>query len=283
MIRRSSVAIAVAAFFIAGCSSDSPAPGGKTAEKAQPGANSASAAAGIQVTPAAKAQIALVSGRPSGTRLRLEFTPEGCTGMKTHLDIQLDPAGAEDSVQDCGGLYCVYLTEQFPLVQGALIDWKEKEQGFNVTFPNKTRENQIKTTKWINEEAEKRLKQLDEKDRTTGRLAERIAEMRKLSLDDPENELGHFHFGQLLMVDGQYGEAAKCFDRTLAIAPDFLKAAQLLGECLVKDGQKARAIEVLSKGWTTADNRGDVPSRDAMAALLTSLGAPIPQSLPNKK
>src|SRR5262245_54177432 len=238
MIRRSSVAIAVVALSIVGCGSDSPAPRTRANAQVQPEGKSASADAGIQVTSAAKAQIAKVSGRPTGTQVRLEFTPEGCTGMKTHLDIELDPIRPQDSKQDCGGLYCVFLTEQFPLVQGALIDWKEKERGFTVTFPNKTRENQVKTTKWINDEAEKLAKRLDDEDRASGRLAERIAQMRKLSVDDPQNELGHFRLGQLLMVDGQHGEALKSFERTLAISPDFSKAAQLLGECLLKTGQK---------------------------------------------
>ena len=43
------------------------------------------------------------------------------------------------------------------------------------------------------------------------------------------------------------------------------------GEC-----QKARAIEVLTKGWTVADKRGEENVREAMAKLLVSIGAPIP-------
>jgi Fe-S cluster assembly iron-binding protein IscA len=282
MVRGHSVAVVVLS--LVGCSSEAPAPRERTTSEVQPvERKSASVDAGVQITPAAKAAIAKFSGRPAGTQVRLEFTPEGCTGMKTHLDIELDPVRPQDSIQECGDLYCIFLTEQFPLVQGALIDWKEKEQGFTVTFPNKTRENQIKTTKWINDEAEKRLKRLDEQDRATGRLAERLAEMRKLSVDDPRNELGHFRLGQLLMVDGQHAEAAKSFERTLTISPEFSKASQLLGECLIKLGEKQRAIEVLSKGWTTADKRGDEPAREAMAALLSSVGAPTPQGLSNKK
>jgi Fe-S cluster biosynthesis and repair protein YggX len=37
------------------------------------------------------------------------------------------------------------------------------------------------------------------------------------------------------------------------------------------------ATEVLTTGWKTADERGDRLPRDAMAKLLTELGAPIPQ------
>lgn len=108
-------------------------------------------------------------------------------------------------------------------------------------------------------------------------LAERIAQFRKMATDDPENELGHFRLGQLLMEDGQHAEAVKSFERTLELSPQFSKVYQLLGECLMKLGDKDRAIEVLTTGWKTADERGDRLPRDAMAKLLTELGAPIPQ------
>jgi Fe-S cluster biosynthesis and repair protein YggX len=107
-------------------------------------------------------------------------------------------------------------------------------------------------------------------------LAERIAQFRKMATDDPENELGHFRLGQLLLEDGQAAEAAKSFERTLELSPQFSKVYQLLGECLVQLDQKPRAVEVLTTGWTTADERGDKMPRDAMGKLLTQLGAPVP-------
>lgn len=109
-------------------------------------------------------------------------------------------------------------------------------------------------------------------------LAERIAQFRKMATDDPDNELGHFRLGQLLMEDGQHAEAAKAFERTLELSPQFSKVYQLLGECLIKLDQKPRAAEVLTTGWTTADDRGDKMPRDAMARLLTQLGAPVPKA-----
>lgn len=109
-------------------------------------------------------------------------------------------------------------------------------------------------------------------------LAERIAQFRKMATDDPENELGHFRLGQLLMEDGQFAEAAKSFERTLELSPQFSKVFQLLGECFIKLDQKDKAVEVLTTGWKTADERGDKMPRDAMAKLLTSLGAQVPQA-----
>ncbi len=108
-------------------------------------------------------------------------------------------------------------------------------------------------------------------------LADRIAQFRKMSTDDPDNELGHFRLGQLLVEDGQVREAIPAFRRTVELAPEFSKAYQQLGEALIQDGQKDEAIKVLTLGWATADGRGDKMPRDAMGKLLTDLGAPIPK------
>ena len=80
-------------------------------------------------------------------------------------------------------------------------------------------------------------------------LAERIAQFRKMATEDPDNDLGHFRLGQLLMEDNQFAEAAKSFERTAEINPHFSKVYQLLGECLIKLDQKPRAVEVLTTGW----------------------------------
>lgn len=108
-------------------------------------------------------------------------------------------------------------------------------------------------------------------------LHERIAQFRKMATDDPDNELGHFRLGQLLMEAGDFTEASKSFERTLELSPEFSKVFQLLGECLLKLNQKEKAIEVLTRGWSVANDRGDKMPRDAMATILAKNGAPIPQ------
>lgn len=108
-------------------------------------------------------------------------------------------------------------------------------------------------------------------------LSDRIAQFRKMTTDDPENELGHFRLGQLLMDDNQHAEAVKSFETTLQLSPQFSKVYQLLGECFTKLGDNAKAVEVMTRGWTVADQRGDKMPRDAMGTMLTKLGAPIPK------
>ena len=109
-------------------------------------------------------------------------------------------------------------------------------------------------------------------------LAERIAQFRKMATDDPDNELGHFRLGQYYIEDNQPAEAVKSFERTLELSPQFSKVFQLLGECHIKLDQKEKAIEVLTKGWHNADEKGDRLPKEAMAKLLASIGAPVPQA-----
>lgn len=109
-------------------------------------------------------------------------------------------------------------------------------------------------------------------------LDERIAQFRKMATDDPDNELGHFRLGQLLLEDNRPAEAVKSFERTLELSPQFSKVFQLLGECFIKLDQKDKAIEVLTKGWQNAEEKGDRMPKDAMEKSLKSLGAPVPQA-----
>ena len=110
-------------------------------------------------------------------------------------------------------------------------------------------------------------------------LTDRIAQFRKMATDDPENELGHFRLGQLLMEDNQPAEAVKSFERTLELSPQFSKVYQLLGEAFVKLGDNAKAIETMTKGYAVADERGDKMPRDAMGMQLAKLGAPIAKAI----
>ena len=108
-------------------------------------------------------------------------------------------------------------------------------------------------------------------------LQERIAQFQKMANDDPDNELGHFRLGQLLMEDGQYEGAIKSFRRTLELSPQFSKVFQLLGACLMKLGRHDEAVEVLTQGFQVADERGDNIPRDEMSKLLVELGQAAPQ------
>src|SRR5256885_7045298 len=100
-------------------------------------------------------------------------------------------------------------------------------------------------------------------------LEERIAQFRKMALDDPDNELGHFRLGQLLMEDNQVEEAARSFQRTLVLSPQFSKVYQLLADCQIKLGRRDEAIATLQEGYKIADQRRDKMPRDAMGQMMT--------------
>jgi Fe-S cluster biosynthesis and repair protein YggX len=109
-------------------------------------------------------------------------------------------------------------------------------------------------------------------------LPDRIVQFRKMASDDPDNELGHFRLGQLLMEDGQLEEAVQSFRRTLELSPHFSKVYQLLGACLSKLNRQPEAIQVLREGFAIADARGDNIPRDEMVKLLVQMGEPAPVS-----
>jgi Fe-S cluster biosynthesis and repair protein YggX len=109
-------------------------------------------------------------------------------------------------------------------------------------------------------------------------LQDRIAQFRKMANDDPDNELGHYRLGQLLMEDKQYGEAVQSFRRTLELSPTFSKVYHLLALCLLHDNRSDEAIPVLRQGFDVADERGDNMPRDEMARVLVELGEPAPTS-----
>ncbi len=109
-------------------------------------------------------------------------------------------------------------------------------------------------------------------------IEERIAQFRKMTTELPDDDLGHFRLGQLLLEDGQYEEAVKSFRRTLELSPQFSKVFQLLGTGLIKLGKKDEAIKVLRDGFAVADERGDNIPRDEMVKLLVSVGEAAPES-----
>src|SRR5947209_304169 len=109
-------------------------------------------------------------------------------------------------------------------------------------------------------------------------LSERIAQFRKMATDDPDNELGHYRLGQLLMEAEQYPEAVQSFQRTLELSPQFSRVFVLLANCYLKMDRRAEAVETLKKGYAVAEERGDNMPRDEMGRMLVQLGETIPET-----
>src|SRR5438105_11679804 len=107
-------------------------------------------------------------------------------------------------------------------------------------------------------------------------LQERIAQFRKMATDDPDNELGHYRLGQLLLEAEQYPEAVQAFQRTLELSPQFSRVYVLLASCYLKMDQRDQAVATLKQGYAVADERGDNVPRDEMARMLEQLGEAVP-------
>jgi Fe-S cluster biosynthesis and repair protein YggX len=109
-------------------------------------------------------------------------------------------------------------------------------------------------------------------------LQDEIGRYQKMATDDPTNELGHYRLGKALMDDQQHDAAVKSFRRALEIEPQFAKVYELLGTCLAKLNRREEATILLTEGYKVADEAGANVPRDAMAKLLTELGAPLPET-----
>src|SRR5437879_8010554 len=80
---------------------------------------------------------------------------------------------------------------------------------------------------------------------TMSQLPDRIAQFRKMANDDPDNELGHYRLGQLLMENKEYEQAIASFRRTLELSPQFSKVYQLLGASHLALNQRDDAVKIL--------------------------------------
>jgi Fe-S cluster biosynthesis and repair protein YggX len=105
----------------------------------------------------------------------------------------------------------------------------------------------------------------------------RIEQFRKMAEDDPNNELGHFSLGRALLESGQPADAAKSFQRVIALNPNISKAYQLLADAQLQQDQRDLAIDTLKTGARVASNRGDLMPKGEMLRKLSELGVEMPE------
>ncbi len=107
-------------------------------------------------------------------------------------------------------------------------------------------------------------------------IAARIEQFRKMAQADPDNELGHFSLGRALLDAGNAAEAAKSFQRVIALNPNIAKVYQLLAQAQLQLGQRDLAIETLKTGARTAHNRGDLMPKNEILKMLQEMGIEMP-------
>jgi Fe-S cluster biosynthesis and repair protein YggX len=106
-------------------------------------------------------------------------------------------------------------------------------------------------------------------------IAARIEQFRKMAEADPNNELGHFSLGRALLDAGNPGEAAKSFQRVIALNPNIGKVYQLLAQAQLQQDQRDYAIDTLKTGIRTAERRGDLMPKNDMVKMLKELGVDV--------
>jgi Fe-S cluster biosynthesis and repair protein YggX len=112
--------------------------------------------------------------------------------------------------------------------------------------------------------------------------SQRIEQFRKMAEADPNNELGHFSLGRALLDAGNPADAARSFQRVIALNPNISKVYQLLAQAQIAQGQREMATETLKTGARIAHNRGDLLPKNEILKTLREMGVEMPDLAPAK-
>src|SRR5689334_22401231 len=107
--------------------------------------------------------------------------------------------------------------------------------------------------------------------------ATRIEQFRKMASDDPTNVMAHFSLGRTLLEAGKPAEAVDSFKRVIELDPNISKGYQLLAQAQLILAQRDAAIEMLKRGATIANTRGDLMPKNEMLRQLSELGVEMPE------
>lgn len=104
----------------------------------------------------------------------------------------------------------------------------------------------------------------------------RIAQFKKMTEADPNNELGHFSLGKAYLEMGDYAQAATSLQRAVELSDQNSRAYYLLAMAQKGTGDAEAARETVQKGYDVATARGDLMPRKDMVGLMQTLGMPVP-------
>ena len=107
-------------------------------------------------------------------------------------------------------------------------------------------------------------------------IDERIAQWEKMAEQAPD-DMAFFSLGNAYKDAERYGEAAKAYGKAIAENQGMSRAYQFLGESLIKDGREEEAKPLLTKGYKTAAERGDVMPQRSIGEMLKRLDVPLPE------
>jgi tetratricopeptide (TPR) repeat protein len=90
---------------------------------------------------------------------------------------------------------------------------------------------------------------------------------------DPDDAMGNFGLGELMVEDGRYAEAIDHLERALAADPRYSAALLALGRAHEGAGNRGAATRVFRRGIEVAAARGDLATANKMQERLAALEA----------
>jgi tetratricopeptide (TPR) repeat protein len=108
--------------------------------------------------------------------------------------------------------------------------------------------------------------------RATAEELERRADMfRQVLAIDPDDALGNFGLGELLVGQGRFEEAARHLERAIATDPGYSAAFLALGKAQTGLGEGEAAIRTYRNGIEVAAGKGDLSTANTMQERLAEL------------
>ena len=119
-------------------------------------------------------------------------------------------------------------------------------------------------------------------DASASASADRIAQFRRVTEQDPSDPLGFFSLGRAQVEAGAHDDAVLSLQRALALDSRLSRAYQLLARAQIALGRSEEAVKTLSGGVMIAHQRGDQMPKNEMIAMLVELGQPVPEFMTPK-
>ena len=103
------------------------------------------------------------------------------------------------------------------------------------------------------------------------RAETRIALLRQLAAESPDDATTHFLLGRELLAHGHAAEAMGAFEAAIRAQPDYAAAYRQLGNAMEAAGRREAAAETYRRGIAVAERTQDVQAGREMNAFLKKL------------
>lgn len=107
-------------------------------------------------------------------------------------------------------------------------------------------------------------------------IEQRIVQWETMVREAPD-DMAWLSLGNAYKEAERLEDAVDAYAQAIALNDAMSRAYQLRGQCLIKMGREDEAADVLTRGYVSATERGDVMPQKAMAVLLEQLGKPLPE------